>query len=221
MIKFEDVSKKYDDGTISLDEINIAILGGEFVFITGPSGAGKTSLLRLIIREDLPSSGEVFVDDMAITKIKDKDVPELRRKIGYIFQDFKLLSNKTVFENVSLALEALGRGDKEIQKSVNDVLKLVGLADKKGAFPDTLSGGEKQRVAISRALVSEPKILLADEPTGMIDSTTGWEIMGLLEKINTWGTTVVVATHNLDIVNSLKKRNIRLDKGKIVKDDKK
>jgi len=221
MIKFEDVSKKYDDGTISLDEINIAILGGEFVFITGSSGAGKTSLLRLIIREDLPSSGEVFVDDMAITKIKDKDVPELRRKIGYIFQDFKLLSNKTVFENVSLALEALGRGDKEIQKSVNDVLKLVGLADKKGAFPDTLSGGEKQRVAISRALVSEPKILLADEPTGMIDSTTGWEIMGLLEKINTWGTTVVVATHNLDIVNSLKKRNIRLDKGKIVKDDKK
>jgi len=221
MIKFEDVSKKYDDGTISLDEINISILGGEFVFITGSSGAGKTSLLRLIIREDLPSSGEVFVDDMAITKIKDKDVPELRRKIGYIFQDFKLLSNKTVFENVSLALEALGRGDKEIQKSVNDVLKLVGLADKKGAFPDTLSGGEKQRVAISRALVSEPKILLADEPTGMIDSTTGWEIMGLLEKINTWGTTVVVATHNLDIVNSLKKRNIRLDKGKIVKDDKK
>jgi len=221
MIVFEGVSKKYPDGTTALDEINFSIKGGEFVFITGPSGAGKTSLLRLIIREDFPSQGEIFVDDSPIGDIKFKDIPNLRRKIGFIFQDFKLLSSRTVFENVALTLEAVGRGDKNIKESVDEVLSLVGLSEKTLSFPDNLSGGEKQRVAIARALVHEPKILLADEPTGMIDPATSWEIINLLDKINGWGTTVVVATHNLDIVVALKKRNIKIEKGRLVQDKRK
>ena len=221
MIKFESVSKKYNDGTLALDDISFYIEGGEFMFITGPSGAGKTSLLRLIIREDLPTFGEVFVDDLAVTKIKNKEISNLRRKVGFIFQDFKLLPSKTSFENVALTLEAVGRDDKSINSAVSEVMELVGLKEKLNSFPDTLSGGEKQRVAIARALVHEPKILLADEPTGMIDPSTGWEIMNLLSKINGWGTTVVVATHNMDIVKALKKRNVQINKGKIVSDTKK
>ncbi len=221
MIKFESVSKKYNDGTLALDDISFYIEGGEFMFITGPSGAGKTSLLRLIIREDLPTFGEVFVDELAVTKMKNREVPNLRRKVGFIFQDFKLLPSKTSFENVALTLEAVGRDDKNINNAVKEVMGLVGLKDKLNSFPDALSGGEKQRVAIARALVHEPKILLADEPTGMIDPSTGWEIMNLLSKINGWGTTVVVATHNMDIVKALKKRNVQINKGKVVSDTKK
>ena len=221
MIKFESVSKKYNDGTLALDDISFYIEGGEFMFITGPSGAGKTSLLRLIIREDLPTFGEVFVDNLAVTKIKNKEISNLRRKVGFIFQDFKLLPSKTSFENVALTLEVVGRDDKSINSAVSEVMELVGLKDKLNLFPDTLSGGEKQRVAIARALVHEPKILLADEPTGMIDPSTGWEIMNLLSKINGWGTTVVVATHNMDVVKALKKRNVQINKGKIVSDTKK
>ena len=221
MIKFESVSKKYNDGTLALDDISFYIEGGEFMFITGPSGAGKTSLLRLIIREDLPTFGEGFVDELAVTKMKYREVPNLRRKVGFIFQDFKLLPSKTSFENVALTLEAVGRDDKNINNAVKEVMGLVGLKDKLNSFPDALSGGEKQRVAIARALVHEPKILLADEPTGMIDPSTGWEIMNLLSKINGWGTTVVVATHNMDIVKALKKRNVQINKGKVVSDTKK
>ena len=221
MIKFESVSKKYNDGTLALDDISFYIEGGEFMFITGPSGADRTSLLRLIIREDLPTFGEVFVDELAVTKMKNREVPNLRRKVGFIFQDFKLLPSKTSFENVALTLEAVGRDDKNINNAVKEVMGLVGLKDKLNSFPDALSGGEKQRVAIARALVHEPKILLADEPTGMIDPSTGWEIMNLLSKINGWGTTVVVATHNMDIVKALKKRNVQINKGKVVSDTKK
>lgn len=221
MITFEDVSKRYPDGTLALEEVNFSVKGGEFVFITGPSGAGKTSLLKLIIREDIPTFGEIFVDESPISKIKPKEVSNLRRKIGFVFQDFKLLGSKTAFENVALILEAVGRDEKNIKDSVGEVLNLVGLAEKFNSFPDQLSGGEKQRVAIARALVHEPKILLADEPTGMIDPATGWEIISLLDKINGWGTTVVVATHNLDIVSSLKKRSIKIDKGKIISGGKK
>ncbi|MBU1017364.1 MAG: cell division ATP-binding protein FtsE [Patescibacteria group bacterium] len=220
MIVFENVSKKYPDGTTALDEINFAIKGGEFVFITGPSGAGKTSLLRLIIKEEVPTQGEVFVDEDPVSNIKSKDIPNLRRKIGFVFQDFKLLNSRTVFENVALTLEAVGREDSNIKESVMEVLSLVGLSEKAMSFPDFLSGGEKQRVAIARALVHEPKILLADEPTGMIDPATGWEIINLLDKINGWGTTVVVATHNLDVVSALNKRNIKIDKGKLLKGNK-
>ncbi|OIP97985.1 cell division ATP-binding protein FtsE [candidate division WWE3 bacterium CG09_land_8_20_14_0_10_39_24] len=216
MIVFDNVSKKYSDGTLALEDINFSIKGGEFVFITGPSGAGKTSLLKLIIREETPSLGEIFVDENSITKIKPKEVPSLRRKIGFIFQDFKLLESLTVFENVALTLEVVGRGDKDIKDAVGEVLNLVGLSEKINSFPSLLSGGEKQRVAIARALVHEPKILLADEPTGMIDPATGWEIVNLLEKINGWGTTVVVATHNLDVVSSLNKRDIKIEKGRLV-----
>jgi len=216
MIVFDNVSKKYSDGTLALEDINFSIKGGEFVFITGPSGAGKTSLLKLIIREETPSLGEIFVDENSITKIKPKEVPSLRRKIGFIFQDFKLLESLTVFENVALTLEVVGRGDKDIKDAVGEVLNLVGLSEKINSFPSLLSGGEKQRVAIVRALVHEPKILLADEPTGMIDPATGWEIVNLLEKINGWGTTVVVATHNLDVVSSLNKRDIKIEKGRLV-----
>lgn len=220
MIKFDDVSKTYEDGTVALEDLDFGIEGGEFVFITGPSGAGKTSLLKLVIREEIPSAGEVFVDETPVSQIKNKEVPDLRRKVGFVFQDFKLLPSKTAFENVALTLEAVGREDNEIQNAVEEVLQLVGLSNKAHSFPDYLSGGEKQRIAIARALVHEPKILLADEPTGMIDPATGWEIMKLLEKINSWGTTVVVATHNTDIVKTLKRRNIEIDKGKLVNDKK-
>lgn len=220
MIVFDNVSKKYPDGTTALEDINFSVKGGEFVFITGPSGAGKTSLLKLIIREEVPTLGEIFVDENPISQIKLKEIPDLRRKIGFVFQDFKLLNSKTVFENVALTLEAVGRDDVNIKDSVEEVLSLIGLSDKLNSFPENLSGGEKQRVSIARALVHEPKILLADEPTGMIDPATGWEIINLLSKINGWGTTVVVATHNLDVVKSLNKRNIKMDKGKLVQNKK-
>ncbi|MFH1565658.1 MAG: cell division ATP-binding protein FtsE [bacterium] len=220
MIVFDNVSKKYPDGTTALEDINFSVKGGEFVFITGPSGAGKTSLLKLIIREEVPTLGEIFVDENPISQIKLKEIPDLRRKIGFVFQDFKLLNSKTVFENVALTLEAVGRDDVNIKDSVEEVLSLIGLSDKLNSFPENLSGGERQRVSIARALVHEPKILLADEPTGMIDPATGWEIINLLSKINGWGTTVVVATHNWDVVRSLNKRNIKMDKGKLVQNKK-
>ena len=220
MIKFEKVTKQYNR-IKALDDVNLTVNYGEFVFIAGPSGAGKTSLLRLIVREELPTEGEVYVENFAVTKLKRKEVPLLRRKVGYVFQDFKLLPTQTVYENVALSLEVIGRKDSEIRKIVKEILGLVGLYERRDYFPQQLSGGEKQRVAIARALVREPKILLADEPTGMIDEAAAWEIMSLLEKINSWGTTVVVATHNRKIVNSLKKRIVELNEGKIVFDSKK
>ncbi len=220
LISFEKVSKLYSNQTKALDTATFAVDGGEFVFLVGPSGAGKTTLLRLLIRDLIPSSGKILLDKEDILKLKKSQIPQLRRKIGMIFQDFKLLSDRTVHENVGIALEILGKNKKEIDKKVGEVLHLVGLTDKMYLFPAQLSAGELQRSAIARAIISGPKILLADEPTGNLDPTTAWEILKILKEINKFGTTVLMATHNADVVNSMKKRVISMDKGKIVKDQK-
>ncbi len=219
MILFESVSKKFAS-TNALDDISLEIKQGEFVFIVGPSGAGKSTLLRILTRETLPSSGIVKVGNSDITKIKDKDIPLFRRKIGVVFQDFKLLDDRTVFENVALALEVLGKNDDEIGKQVEHILKLVEIWDRRNLFPRQLSGGEAQRTVIARAIVGKPDILLADEPTGDLDPKTAWGVIQLLNEINSWGTTIIMATHNQEIVNTLKRRVIVLKKGKISNDSK-
>lgn len=220
MIKFENVSKKFSSSIIALDEINLEVKDGEFVFLVGPSGAGKSTLLRILTKEISPSSGSVLLDNVDIVKIKDSEVFKLRRKIGFVFQDFKLLDDRTVFENVALTLEALGKGDDEIAKQVEHTLKLVEIWDRRNLFPRQLSGGEAQRTAIARAIIGKPEIVLADEPTGDLDPKTAWGVIQLLNEINSWGTTVLMATHNAEIVNSLKRRVVTLKSGKIVKDNK-
>lgn len=219
MISFESVSKKFGS-TIALDDISLEIKQGEFVFIVGPSGAGKSTLLRILTREAYPSSGRIKVGEMDLTKIKDKDVPHLRRKIGVVFQDFKLLDDRTVFEQVALALEVLGKSDEEISKQVEHILKLVEIWDRRNLFPRQLSGGEAQRTAIARAVVGKPDIVLADEPTGDLDPKTAWGVIQLLNEINSWGTTIIMATHNQGIVNTLKRRVVVLKRGKIASDSK-
>ncbi|TSC88594.1 MAG: Uncharacterized protein G01um10147_90 [Microgenomates group bacterium Gr01-1014_7] len=219
MILFESVSKKFGS-TIALDDVSLEIKQGEFVFIVGPSGAGKSTLLRILTREIVPSSGRVKVGEMDLTKIKDKNVPHLRRKIGVVFQDFKLLDDRTVFEQVALTLEVLGKTDEEIGKQVEHILKLVEIWGRRNLFPRQLSGGEAQRTAIARAVVGKPDILLADEPTGDLDLKTAWGVIQLLNEINSWGTTIVMATHNQEIVNTLKRRVIVLKRGKIASDSK-
>lgn len=219
MILFESVSKKFGS-TTALDDVSLEIKQGEFVFVVGPSGVGKSTLLRILTREILPTSGNVKVGGKDITKIKDNQVPALRRKVGMVFQDFKLLDDQTVFENVALALEVLGKTDEEIKKQVEHILKLVEIWDRRNLFPRQLSGGEAQRTAIARAVVGKPDILLADEPTGDLDLKTAWGVIQLLNEINSWGTTIVMATHNQEIVNTLKRRVIVLKKGKIANDSK-
>lgn len=219
MIRFENVSKKFGS-TSALDEISLEIKQGEFVFIVGPSGAGKSTLLRMLTREVLPTSGKLIISHEDITKIKDKDIPNLRRKVGVVFQDFKLLDDRTVFEQVALTLEVLGKNDAEIAKLVEHILKLVEIWDKRNLFPRQLSGGEAQRTAIARAVVGKPDILLADEPTGDLDPKTAWGVIQLLNEINSWGTTIIMATHNQEIVNTLKRRVIILKGGKVTKDSK-
>ena len=219
MILFEGVGKKFGS-TQALDEISLEIKQGEFVFIVGPSGAGKSTLLRILTREIQPTSGKILVGHVDITKIKDKDVPNLRRKVGVVFQDFKLLDDRTVFENVALALEVLDKPDAEIAKTVEHILKLVEIWDKRNLFPRQLSGGEAQRTAIARAVVGKPDVLLADEPTGDLDPKTAWGVIQLLNEINSWGTTVLMATHNQEIVNTLKRRVVILKNGKLTKDTK-
>lgn len=219
MIKFELVSKKF--GSINaLDEIDLEIKQGEFVFLVGPSGAGKSTLLRILTKEVLPSSGRILINNVDITKLKTADIPIHRRKIGYVFQDFKLLDDRTVFENVALALEVRDVPDNEIQKSVEHTLKLVEIWDRRNLFPKQLSGGEAQRVAIARAVVGKPDLVLADEPTGDLDPKTAWGVIQLLNEINSWGTTVLMATHNQEIVNSLRRRVIHIKNGKVTKDSK-
>ena len=218
MIVFENIAKKFSSSITALDGINLEITSGEFVFLVGPSGAGKSTLLRLLTREVLPSSGKILVDYVDITKIKSEDIPKHRRKIGFIFQDFKLLEERTVFENVELALQVRGKDDIEIVKEVEHTLKLVEIWDRRNLFPRQLSGGEAQRVAIARAIIGKPDILLADEPTGDLDPTTAWGVIQLLNEVNSWGTTVLMATHNQEIVNTLKKRVIILKKGQVSKD---
>ena len=219
MILFENVTKKFAS-TQALDEISLHVKQGEFVFIVGPSGAGKSTLLRILTRETQPTSGKVLVGNVDVAKIKDKDVPSLRRKVGVVFQDFKLLDDRTVFENVALTLEVLGKTDEEINKLVEHILKLVEIWDKRNLFPKQLSGGEAQRTAIARAVVGKPEVLLADEPTGDLDPKTAWGVIQLLNEINSWGTTILMATHNQEIVNTLKRRVVVLKNGKIIKDTK-
>lgn len=221
MIKFQNISKKFNNGTIALEDINLDISSGEFVFLTGPSGAGKTTLLRLIIKEITPSNGKITIEEKDINKIKKEEIPMFRRKIGVIFQDFKLLPDRTVAENIAIAKEIVGKTKKEIDKDVNEILKVVGLVNQKDLFPSQIAGGEMQRTVIARALIQEPEIILADEPTGNLDPATSWEILDILTNINKLGITIIMATHNTDIVNSLRKRVIRIEKGKIVSDQEK
>lgn len=221
MIKFDKVSKKFKDGTVALDQVSFSIDDGEFVFLIGPSGAGKTTVLKLILAESFPTKGKVVVDGKDVTKLNKKEIPLLRRKIGVVFQDFKLLYDRTVFENISISLEILGKEKEEIAKEVKKALSLVGLKGKEEFFPVQLSGGEFQRVGLARAIVANPKVLFADEPTGNLDLDTSWQIINLLKQINKKGTTVIMATHNVEIVDSLNQRVIRLEKGKIVSDKKK
>lgn len=219
MIRFEHVSKQFEGQMYALSDITVEIKDGEFVFLIGPSGAGKTTLLRLIIRDHLPTRGNVYVDDWDVAAMRKSHVHLLRRQIGMVFQDFKLLNDRTVFENVALGLEVLGKSQTEIAKGVSDVLELVGLSDKHNMFPLQLSAGEMQRASIARALGVGPKYLLADEPTGNLDPHTSWEILQILQEVNSIGTTVIMATHNASIVNQLKRRTITIDQGKITNDE--
>lgn len=219
MILLDRVTKNYGKSNKpALNRASIHVGAGEFVIIVGTSGAGKSTLLKLLTREEKPSSGKIVVGGIDYDNLKDKHIPLLRRKIGVVFQDFKLLPNRTVFENVAFALEIAGMTNREIKSTVPKVIDLVGLKGKEKQFPHQLSGGERQRVAIARAVVRQPKILIADEPTGNLDPKHSWDIVRLLEKINKYGTTVILTTHNVEIVNKLKRRVITIDHGKITSD---
>ncbi|MDD4237593.1 MAG: cell division ATP-binding protein FtsE [Desulfotomaculaceae bacterium] len=220
MIQLYNVTKTYDNGVKALSDVTLRIHKGEFVFLVGPSGAGKSTLTKLLSREELPSRGQVILDGKSLIRMRPGEVPYLRRKIGMVFQDFRLLPQKTVFENVAFALEVIGASKKDIHKSVPKVLSMVGLPDKAGVFPNHLSGGEQQRVSIARALVNNPFLIIADEPTGNLDPETSWDLMKLLLDINLRGTTVIMATHACDIVDALKKRVLELTGGKLVRDEK-
>lgn len=219
MISLRNVSKAFDSKIKALDSINLKIEKGEFVFVVGASGAGKSTLIKLLYREEMPSSGQVVVLGKDLSRLRRRDVAYLRRRIGVVFQDFKLLEDKTAWENVSFALEVTGTPKRDMQRRTNQVLNLVGLQNRKDAYPGELSGGEQQRVAIARALVRNPDILLADEPSGNLDPKTSLEIFAILERANIYGTTVVVATHAQDVVNLLRKRVIELRDGSVVRDE--
>ncbi|MBT1048610.1 cell division ATP-binding protein FtsE [Streptococcus macedonicus] len=219
LIEMNGVTKKYHRSTTALRDITVSVNPGEFVYIVGPSGAGKSSFIKLLYREEKVSTGTLKVGEFNLTKLKKRDIPILRRSIGVVFQDYKLLPKKTVFENVAYAMQVIGEKPREIKKRVPEVLDLVGLKHKMRSFPDQLSGGEQQRVAIARAIVNNPKVLIADEPTGNLDPEISWEIMQLLERINLQGTTVLMATHNKQIVNNLRHRVIAIEDGRIVRDE--
>ena len=221
MVKFQNTTKVYNFHTVALDNITFDVEKKGFVSIVGKSGAGKTTLLKLLLAEEKPTKGRIFFEGQDVHKIKTGHIPELRKKIGVIFQDYKLLPSKTVYENVAYVLEVIGAGDAEISKDVPHVLEVVGLADKLNNFPKELSGGEKQRVAIARALIHRPDIILADEPTGNLDPYHEREVINLLLKINEMGTTVMLATHNKEIINNLRRRVITLEKGKLIRDEEK
>ncbi len=219
VIELQDVYKTYSDGGVALRGVHVRIERHEFVYVVGPSGAGKSTMLRLIYREDRPTQGTIFVNNFNLAKLGMRKIPYLRRSIGVIFQDFKLLPKRTAYENVAFAMEVVEAPSKTIRKRTMEVLDLVKLADRSHAFPAQLSGGEQQRVAIARAIVNKPLVVVADEPTGNLDPETSWDIMRLLEEINFRGTTVIMATHNKDIVNTLRKRVIAIERGMIVRDE--
>ena len=218
MIYLNNVSKTYPNGTVGIKSTSLSIEKGEFVFITGNSGSGKSTLLKLMLKEIEPTHGKISINNKEITKLRRRQVPYLRRDIGVVFQDFRLLPNKTVYENVAFAMQVVQATNKEIRRAVPVVLGLVGLAKKARCYPHELSGGEQQRTAIARAIVNNSPILIADEPTGNLDPATSWEIMTLLQDINLRGVTVIVATHEREIVNVMKKREIEVNSGMIVKD---
>ena len=217
-IKFKDVEKTYKNGVNAVYDMNLEIKKGEFVFIIGASGSGKSTLIKMLYREEKPSKGEIYVGGVNVAKVKNSKVYKLRRKIGIVFQDYKLLPKLTVYENVAFALEIYGLPTEEVRKKVLKALDLVGLKSRTKSYPDQLSGGEQQRVAIARAIVNSPKLLICDEPTGNLDPDTSLEVMKVIEKINDLGTTIVMATHDREMVNKMKKRVVLLDNGKLVKD---
>ncbi len=219
MIEFKNVSKVYENGSIALDDVSLFIDKGEFVVVVGHSGAGKSTLFKLLTHEVVPDSGSVLVNDVDVTRIKKSKIPMLRRKLGVVFQDFRLLPNKTVFENIAFALEVIEEKPFVIKEKVEHVLELVGLEDKANDLPEDLSGGEQQRVAVARAIVNRPLVLIADEPTGNLDPNTSKDIVDLFKHINNFGTTVVMVTHNMDLVTYLNKRVIQLEGGRVKSDN--
>ncbi len=218
MIKLEHVSKSYSAGIPALNDVSLNIEEGEFVFVVGDSGSGKSTLIKLLLKELEPTEGTITINGRKLNKIKRRQIPKFRRNIGVVFQDFRLLKDRNIYDNVAFAQKVIGESARSIKKNVPLMLSMVGLAAKYRSYPRQLSGGEQQRVAIARALINKPKILLADEPTGNLDNNNAWEIMKLMEEINSHGTTVVVVTHNMDIVKSMDKRVIRMQKGVIVED---
>jgi len=221
MINLQNVTKKFGVGSTALEDVSFVVNPGEFVFVTGPSGSGKTTLFRLLIKEMAPSSGSIHIGEWDIVNLPKDKIPHLRQKIGVVFQDLKLLKDQTIFENVLFPLEVAGSSERRAKEKVDEILQLVGIAEHSAKFPVQLSGGELQRAAIARALAFSPEILLADEPTGNLDDHTASEIVKLLQKINETGTTILMATHDTDIVNRLMKRVITLEKGKLIRDESK
>ncbi|MBE6091867.1 cell division ATP-binding protein FtsE [Selenomonas ruminantium] len=218
MIQMREVSKTYDTGVVALNHVNVDIKKGEFVFVVGPSGAGKSTFIKMLFREELPTEGKLLVNGHDVVHMERSEVPYLRRELGVIFQDYRLLPDKTVFENVAFALQVIEAPRRTMQRSVNSVLDVVGLRDKYRSFPSQLSGGEQQRVAIARAIVNNPSIVIADEPTGNLDPETSWDIMDIFRRINKAGTTIVMATHDRNIVDTMKRRVIAIEDGRIVRD---
>jgi len=220
VINFDKVSKIYSDNSIALDDVSLSIASGEFLSVVGHSGAGKTTLLKMLLIEEKPTSGNVYFESVDIHSLRTKEIPDFRRRIGVVFQDFRLLPHKTAYENIAFAMEVAGRTDEDIASDVPEVLELVDLGDKMWNFPDELSGGEKQRVAIARAIINQPDVIIADEPTGNLDPINAHEIVEILNHINKLGTTVVLTTHNKGVIDSLGRRVITMEKGRIVRDDK-
>ncbi|WP_392486059.1 cell division ATP-binding protein FtsE [Haloimpatiens sp. FM7315] len=219
MIKFENVTKVYNNNVLALSNVNVEIDNGEFVFLVGPSGAGKSTFIKILLKEIDPSNGKITVNNISLTSLKRKEIPYYRRKIGVVFQDFRLIPSLNVYENVAFAMRVTGASSREIRKKVPTVLALVGLSKKYRAFPHELSGGEQQRVSLARAIVNNPALLIADEPTGNLDPDTALEIMDILQDINRAGTTILMATHAKDIVDAMKKRVIAIEKGTIARDE--
>jgi cell division transport system ATP-binding protein len=219
MIYYDRVSKVYADNSVALEDVSFSVEPGEFISIVGHSGAGKTTLIKMLLAEERPSQGSVFFESINVHELPLHKMNTLRRKIGTVFQDFRLLPSKTAYENVAFAMEAAGRAEEEIRSDVPHVLELVDLADKAHNFPDELSGGEQQRVAIARAIVNQPDVIVADEPTGNLDPANTFEVVQILKKINDLGTTIILTTHNKGVIDSLKKRVITMDRGRVVRDD--
>ena len=220
MLIMSDVSKVYPGGSIALQDVNVHIEPGEFVFVVGPSGAGKSTFIKMLFREVLPTTGSIFVNGVDILSLTPKEIPFLRRQLGIIFQDYRLLPDRTVFENVAFAMQVIEAPHRKIKRQVMNVLDLVGLRHRANAYPNELSGGEQQRIAIARAIVNDPVFVIADEPTGNLDPETSWDIMEIFKEINATGTTIVMATHDKEVVDAMGKRVIAIEKGRIVRDEK-